>query len=70
MRTFNRRQEMTQLEAKTFAFFQFLGHNVPINCLKLLGVRKNMKPLNTAFIRGNTHVSACKIDQVMKKGKN
>ena len=26
--------------SKNGSFFQFLGHNVPINCSKLLGVRK------------------------------
>ena len=40
-------EEMTQLQAKTWAFFQFLGHNVPINCSKLLGVKQEMKPLRT-----------------------
>ena len=33
---------MTQLHctSKNVSFFQFLGHNVPINCSKLLGVKK------------------------------
>ena len=26
--------------SKNVSFFQFWGHNVPINCSKLLGVRK------------------------------
>ena len=49
-------EEMTLLEAKPSAFFQFWGHNVPINCSKLLGI---------------IHVSTCtcKIDKVMKKRK-
>ena len=33
-------KEMTQFQAKMSVFFQFWGHNVPINCSKLLGVRK------------------------------
>ena len=28
------------IRSKNVSFFQFLGHNVPINCSKLLGVRK------------------------------
>ena len=42
-------EEMTQLQAKTSAFFQFLGHNVPINCSKLLGVRKRNEALVHSF---------------------
>ena len=42
-------KEMT-VTSKKSAFFQFLGHNVPINCLKLLRVEKQMKPWSTAFL--------------------
>ena len=38
------REEMTQSQAK-MCFFQFLGHNVAINCSKLLGVTKRSKAL-------------------------
>ena len=30
-------------------FFQFLGHNVPINCSELLGVRKRNEALVHSF---------------------
>ena len=55
--------------SKNGSFFQFLGHNVPINYAKLLGVKKEMKPLCTALLRGIIHVSMCKIDKVGKKRK-
>ena len=51
------------------SFFQFLGHNVPINSSELLGVRKEMKPLCTALLRGIIHVCMCKIDEVTKQRK-
>ena len=41
-------KEMTQLQAKT-CFIQFWGHNVPINCSKLLGVRKRNQALEHSF---------------------
>ena len=53
--------------SKNVSFFQFLGHNVPINCSKVLGVRKEIKPLGTAFLRGIIHASMCRIDKVRKK---
>ena len=34
---------------KNVSFFQFLGHNVPINCSKLLGVRKRNEALVYSF---------------------
>ena len=55
--------------SKNGSFFQFWGHNVPINCSKLLGVRKEMKPLCTALLRGIIHVCMCKIDEVTKHRK-
>ena len=54
-------EEMTQLQAKKGRFFQFWGHNVPINCSEVLGVIDEIKPLVTAFRRGVTHVSMCRI---------
>ena len=57
------------ITSKNVSFFQFLGHNVPINCSKLLGVRNKIKPLCTALLRGIIHVSMCKIDEVTKKRK-
>ena len=35
--------------SKNVTFFQFLGHNVPINCSKLLGVRKRNEALVHSF---------------------
>ena len=35
--------------SKNVSFFQFLGHNVPINCSKLLGVRKRNEALVHSF---------------------
>ena len=35
--------------SKNESFFQFLGHNVPINCSKLLGVRKRNEALEHSF---------------------
>ena len=55
--------------SKNGSFFQFLGHNVPINCSKLLGEKKEMKPLCTALHRGIIHVCMCKIDEVTKHRK-
>ena len=52
--------------SKNGTFFHFLGHNVPINCSKLLGVKKEMKALCTALLRGIIHVSMYKIDEVTK----
>ena len=42
-------EEMAQLEAKTSAFFQVLGHNASINCSQLLGVRKRNEALELNF---------------------
>ena len=42
-------EEMTQLQAKNVSFFQFWGHNVPINSSKLLGVRKRNEALVHSF---------------------
>ena len=55
--------------SKNGSFFQFLSHNVPINCSKLLGVKQEMKPLCTALLRGIIHVCMCKIDEVTKHRK-
>ena len=55
--------------SKNCSFFQFLGHNVPINCSKLLGVNKEMKPLCTALLRGIIHVSKYRIGEVTKQRK-
>ena len=55
--------------SKNGSFFQFFGHNVPINSSKLLGVKKEMKPLCTALLRDITYVSMCKIDEVTKQRK-
>ena len=41
-------EEMTQLQGKSL-LFQFWGHNVPINCSKLLGVRKSNEALKHSF---------------------
>ena len=62
-------KEITQLRWKNVCIFQFLGHNVPINCSKLLGVRKEMKPLSTAFFRCVIHVCMYRNDKVTKKRK-
>ena len=35
--------------SKSGSFFQFWGHNVPINCSKLLGVRKRNEALVHSF---------------------
>ena len=35
--------------SKNESFFQFLGHNVPINCSELLGVRKRNEALVHSF---------------------
>ena len=35
--------------SKNGSFFQFLGHNVPINCSKVLGVRKRNEALVHSF---------------------
>ena len=35
--------------SKNGSFFQFFGHNVPINCSKLLGVRKRNEALVHSF---------------------
>ena len=35
--------------SKNVSFYQFLGHNVPINCSKLLGVRKRNQALEHSF---------------------
>ena len=35
----------SSVTSKNVCFFQFLGHNVPINCSKLLGVRKRNEAL-------------------------
>ena len=35
--------------SKNESFFQFWGHNVPINCSKLLGVRKRNEALVHSF---------------------
>ena len=35
--------------SKNGSFFQFLGHNVPINCSKLLGVTKRNEALVHSF---------------------
>ena len=35
--------------SKNVSFFQFLGHNIPINCSKLLGVRKRNEALAHSF---------------------
>ena len=37
------------ITSKKLAFFQFWGHNVPINCSKLLGVRKRNEALEHSF---------------------
>ena len=42
-------EEKAQSQAKTRAFFQFLGHNVHINCSELLGVRKRNEALVHSF---------------------
>ena len=55
--------------SKNGSFFQFWGHNVPINSSKLLGVRKRNEALEHSFFRGIIHVSMCKNDKVMKKRK-
>ena len=57
------------MTSKKSPFFQFLGHNVPINSSKLFSVRNEIKPLNTAFLRGIIHASMCRIDKVRKKRK-
>ena len=43
-------KEMTQLQEQNVCVFQFWGHNVPINCLKLLGVRKGNEALEHSFL--------------------
>ena len=35
--------------SKNVSFFQFLGHNDPINCSKFLGVRKRNEALVHSF---------------------
>ena len=35
--------------SKNGSFFQFWGHNVPINCSKLLGIRKRNEALVHSF---------------------
>ena len=55
--------------SKNGSFFLFLGHNVPINCSKLLGVRKRNEALVHTLLRGVIHVSMCKIDEVTKHRK-
>ena len=37
------------ITSKNVSFFQFLSHNVPINCSKLLGVRKRNEALEHSF---------------------
>ena len=60
-------EEKAQSQAKNESFFQFLGHNVPINSSELLGVKKEMKPFCTALLRGIIHVSMCTINEVTEK---
>ena len=55
------------MTTENVSFFQFWGHNVPLNSSYLLGVRKEMKPLSTALLRGIIHVSMCRIDEDIKK---
>ena len=42
-------EEMTQLQEKNVSFFQFFGHNVPINYSKLLDVSKRNKAREHSF---------------------
>ena len=42
-------EEMTQFQGKNGCVFQFVGHGVPIDCSKLLGVRKRNKVLEHSF---------------------
>ena len=44
--------------------FKFFHHNVLINCLKLLGVRKRNKALDQALHRGITLPSTYRNDKV------
>ena len=37
------------ITTKNVSCFQFLGHNIPINCSKLLGVRKENQALEHSF---------------------
>ena len=62
-------EEITQLQAKKTTFFQFWGHNVPLNCTELLIVRRRNIAHEYNFHRGITHVCTGKIDKVMKKDK-
>ena len=42
-------EEKAQSQAKTRGFFEFFGHNVPINNSELLGVRKRNEALVHSF---------------------
>ena len=47
--TFDSMRRNDTVTSKNGSFFQFLGHNVPINCSKLLGVRKRNEALVHSF---------------------
>ena len=54
---------------KNGSFFQFWGHNVPINCSKILDVRKRNEALSAAFLRGIIRVSLFRIHKIRKNKK-
>ena len=56
---------------KNRSFFQFWGHNIPINCSKILDVRKRNEALSAAFLRGTCiiRVSMFRIHKIRKNKK-
>ena len=75
MRAFNRGITLDSMwrndtdRNKISVYFQCLSYNVPINCIQVLGVIKEIEPLIIAFHRGIIHISTYRIDKDTKIDK-